>query len=76
MAMAKEVERVGEAGGDRRRKKTLGRQKIEMKPIQCPEARHVCFSKRRVGLLNKATELSARSPARSSPSSCSPRPPP
>ncbi|OEL30794.1 hypothetical protein BAE44_0008184 [Dichanthelium oligosanthes] len=55
--MEKEAERVAEAGGERKRKKTLGRQKIEIKRIACPEARHVCFSKRRNGLYKKATEL-------------------
>ncbi|XP_062217208.1 agamous-like MADS-box protein AGL61 [Phragmites australis] len=56
--MTKAADRDGEAGGDRERKKTLGRQKIEIKPIKCTEARHVCFSKRRSGLFKKATELS------------------
>ncbi|XP_062224648.1 agamous-like MADS-box protein AGL29 [Phragmites australis] len=56
--MTKEAERAGEDGWDRKRKKTLGRQKIEIKPIKCTEARHVCFSKRRTGLFKKATELS------------------
>ncbi|KAL6602725.1 hypothetical protein ACP70R_043086 [Stipagrostis hirtigluma subsp. patula] len=36
----------------------MGRRKIEMKRIENEEARHVCFSKRRVGLFNKASELS------------------
>ncbi|CAN6230417.1 unnamed protein product [Urochloa humidicola] len=54
---AAEVAAVAEAGGERKRKKTLGRQKIEIKPIKCPEARHVCFSKRRAGLFKKAAQL-------------------
>lgn len=53
-----------QAGGDRKRKKTLGRQKIEIKPIRRPEAKHVCFSKRRLGLFKKATELCVLSGAR------------
>ena len=44
-SMASEAEMAG--GGERKRKKTLGRRKIEIKPIKCMEARHVCFSKRR-----------------------------
>ncbi|KAJ1278009.1 hypothetical protein BS78_04G047400 [Paspalum vaginatum] len=56
--MVNKVERqAGEASGERKRKKTLGRRKIEIKPIQCPEAKHVCFSKRRTGLFKKASEL-------------------
>ncbi|CAN6237222.1 unnamed protein product [Urochloa humidicola] len=51
-------------GGERKRKKTLGRQKIEIKPIKCIEARHVCFSKRRNGLFKKAFELSVLTGAR------------
>ncbi|XP_062217674.1 agamous-like MADS-box protein AGL29 [Phragmites australis] len=39
-------------------KASLGRQKIEIKPIQNEEARQVCFSKRRQGLFKKASELS------------------
>lgn len=51
---------VGEAGaGERKRKKTLGRRKIEIKPIECKDAKHVCFSKRREGLYKKASELCA-----------------
>ncbi|XP_074587702.1 agamous-like MADS-box protein AGL61 [Curcuma longa] len=41
-----------------RRKKSMGRQKIEIKRIQNEEARQVCFSKRRSGLFKKASELS------------------
>ncbi|PUZ60259.1 hypothetical protein GQ55_4G109300 [Panicum hallii var. hallii] len=57
--MAEEAERRrGEAGGEqRKRKKTLGRQKIEIKRIERGAARHVCFSKRRSGLFKKAAEL-------------------
>jgi hypothetical protein len=60
-SMASEAEMVGEAGGggERKRKKTLGRRKIDIKPIKCMEARHVCFSKRREGLNKKASELCA-----------------
>ncbi|CAL4889789.1 unnamed protein product [Urochloa decumbens] len=50
-------------GGERKRKKTLGRQKIEIKRINCIEARHVCFSKRRAGFFKKAFELSVRTGA-------------
>lgn len=39
-------------------KKSLGRRKIEMKLIADENARTVTFSKRRVGLFKKATELS------------------
>ncbi|KAF8776383.1 hypothetical protein HU200_003619 [Digitaria exilis] len=42
-----------------KRKKTMGRQKIEIKPIKCIDARNVCFSKRRHGLFKKASELCA-----------------
>lgn len=57
-SMASEAaEMVG--GGERKRKKTLGRRKIEIKRIECMEARHVCFSKRREGLYKKASELCA-----------------
>ncbi|PWZ16098.1 Agamous-like MADS-box protein AGL61 [Zea mays] len=48
-----------ETAGERKRKKTLGRRKIEIKPIKCVEAKHVCFSKRREGLYKKANELCA-----------------
>ncbi|KAG6537811.1 agamous-like MADS-box protein AGL62 [Zingiber officinale] len=41
-----------------RRKKSMGRQKIEIKRIQNEEARQVCFSKRRSGVFKKASELS------------------
>ncbi|CAO2181139.1 unnamed protein product, partial [Urochloa humidicola] len=47
------------AGGERKRKKTRGRQKIEIKPIESPAARYVCFSKRHSGLFKKAADLSA-----------------
>uniref|UniRef100_A0ACD5T913 Uncharacterized protein n=1 Tax=Avena sativa TaxID=4498 RepID=A0ACD5T913_AVESA len=40
-----------------RRPKSTGRKKIEIKLIECEDARQVCFSKRRKGLFNKATEL-------------------
>ncbi|XP_047053991.1 agamous-like MADS-box protein AGL61 [Lolium rigidum] len=36
---------------------TTGRQKIEIRPIEDEDARQVCFSKRRVGLFKKASEL-------------------
>ncbi|CAL5060128.1 unnamed protein product [Urochloa decumbens] len=67
-AMAKEeaaemVAVAGAGGDERKRKKTLGRQKIEIKRINCIEARHVCFSKRRAGLFKKAFELSVRTGA-------------
>ncbi|KAG6508867.1 agamous-like MADS-box protein AGL61 [Zingiber officinale] len=42
----------------RKRKTSLGRQKIEIKRIEREEARQVCFSKRRAGLFKKANELS------------------
>ncbi|CAN6169659.1 unnamed protein product [Urochloa humidicola] len=50
---------IGEAGGERKRKRTRGRQKIEIKPIDSLAARYVCFSKRRAGLFKKAAELVA-----------------
>uniref|UniRef100_A0ACD5TFL8 Uncharacterized protein n=1 Tax=Avena sativa TaxID=4498 RepID=A0ACD5TFL8_AVESA len=37
--------------------KSTGRKKIEIKLIECEDSRHVCFSKRRKGLFNKASEL-------------------
>ncbi|KAI0518803.1 hypothetical protein KFK09_006239 [Dendrobium nobile] len=40
------------------KKRSIGRQKIEIKPIKKEEARQVCFSKRRNGLFKKASELS------------------
>ncbi|CAD5163487.1 unnamed protein product [Musa acuminata subsp. malaccensis] len=42
----------------RKRKTSMGRQKIEIKRIESEEARQVCFSKRRAGLFKKANELS------------------
>ncbi|KAK1611144.1 hypothetical protein QYE76_034817 [Lolium multiflorum] len=36
---------------------SIGRQRIEIRPIENHEARQVCFSKRRSGLFNKASEL-------------------
>lgn len=36
----------------------MGRAKIEIKKIENPSARQVCFSKRRGGLIKKASELS------------------
>ncbi|KAK1697934.1 hypothetical protein QYE76_014631 [Lolium multiflorum] len=36
---------------------SMGRQKIEIRPIESEEARRVCFSKRRRGLFNKVSEL-------------------
>ncbi|CAM0874451.1 unnamed protein product [Alopecurus aequalis] len=47
----------GEEGG-RRRKLTQGRKKIPMERIEDTNRMHVCFSKRRKGLLQKAFELS------------------
>jgi hypothetical protein len=41
----------------RGRRTTTGRQKIEIRPIESEDARQVCFSKRRVGLFKKASEL-------------------
>ncbi|PKA64073.1 Agamous-like MADS-box protein AGL61 [Apostasia shenzhenica] len=41
-----------------KKRQSMGRQKIPMKRIEREEARQVCFSKRRVGLFKKATELS------------------
>ncbi|KAM0840554.1 hypothetical protein ACQ4PT_059581 [Festuca glaucescens] len=40
-----------------RRPKGTGRKKIEIRRIESKQARQVCFSKRRVGLFKKATEL-------------------
>uniref|UniRef100_A0ACD5TFB4 Uncharacterized protein n=1 Tax=Avena sativa TaxID=4498 RepID=A0ACD5TFB4_AVESA len=40
-----------------RRPKSTGRKKIEIKPLESNKDRQVCFSKRRNGLFNKATEL-------------------
>ncbi|KAM0836757.1 hypothetical protein ACQ4PT_062110 [Festuca glaucescens] len=37
---------------------SMGRLKIEIRPIESEEARQVCFSKRRRGLFNKVSELS------------------
>ncbi|KAL0914373.1 hypothetical protein M5K25_014717 [Dendrobium thyrsiflorum] len=45
------------------KKRSIGRQKIEIKPIKKEEARQVCFSKRRNGLFKKASELSTLSGA-------------
>ncbi|XP_020584544.1 agamous-like MADS-box protein AGL61 [Phalaenopsis equestris] len=42
----------------RKKRQSMGRQKIAMKRIENEEARQVCFSKRRAGLFKKATELS------------------
>ncbi|PKA53520.1 Agamous-like MADS-box protein AGL61 [Apostasia shenzhenica] len=42
----------------RKKRQSMGRQKIPMKRIESEEARQVCFSKRRSGLFKKATELS------------------
>lgn len=39
-------------------KKTLGRRKVEMKPIERESNRLVTFSKRRTGLFKKASEIS------------------
>lgn len=38
-------------------KQTKGRQKFDMKPIADENKRHVAFSKRRMGLFNKAAEI-------------------
>ncbi|CAL5048317.1 unnamed protein product [Urochloa decumbens] len=45
------------AGGERKRKTTRGRQKIEIKRIDSRAARYVCFSKRHAGLIKKAAQL-------------------
>nr|AIZ95393.1 MADS47 [Erycina pusilla] len=42
----------------RKKRRSMGRQKIAIKRIESEEARQVCFSKRRAGLFKKATELS------------------
>lgn len=42
----------------RKGNKNRGRKKIEIKKIESEEARHVCFSKRRIGVFTKASELS------------------
>jgi SRF-type transcription factor (DNA-binding and dimerisation domain) len=42
----------------RKGRPSQGRKKIEMKKIESEEARHVCFSKRRIGVFTKASELS------------------
>nr|AIZ95384.1 MADS38 [Erycina pusilla] len=42
----------------RKKRQSMGRQKIAMKRIENEEARQVCFSKRRAGMFKKATELS------------------
>ncbi|XP_043710086.1 agamous-like MADS-box protein AGL62 [Telopea speciosissima] len=39
------------------RKQSMGRQKIEIKRINCEASRQVTFSKRRAGLFKKASEL-------------------
>ncbi|XP_068661716.1 agamous-like MADS-box protein AGL62 [Aristolochia californica] len=39
------------------KKPSMGRQKIDIKKIENPDARQVCFSKRRSGLFKKAAEL-------------------
>ncbi|KAL9670933.1 hypothetical protein QQ045_008496 [Rhodiola kirilowii] len=44
--------------GIMKRRKSKGRQKIEIKKIQKPDQRQVTFSKRRTGLFKKAGELS------------------
>ncbi|CAL5048314.1 unnamed protein product [Urochloa decumbens] len=59
---AAESERGGcgeAAGGERKRKTTRGRQKIEIKRIERLAARYVCFSKRHTGLIKKAADLVA-----------------
>lgn len=42
----------------KKKKTSIGRQKIDIKKIENEEARQVCFSKRRTGLFKKASELS------------------
>ncbi|XP_078179821.1 agamous-like MADS-box protein AGL62 [Carex rostrata] len=42
----------------RKGNKSRGRKKIEIKKIESEDARHVCFSKRRIGVFTKASELS------------------
>ncbi|KAK3152207.1 hypothetical protein QOZ80_2BG0155870 [Eleusine coracana subsp. coracana] len=55
-AMIEQEASFGEASS-RKRKKTMGRQKIEIKRIDKEEKRQVCFSKRKDGLLKKASDL-------------------
>ncbi|KAK3156076.1 hypothetical protein QOZ80_2AG0102560 [Eleusine coracana subsp. coracana] len=59
VAMIKQEASFGEAGEDssRKRKKAMGRQKIEIKRIDKEEKRQVCFSKRKDGLFKKASDL-------------------
>ncbi|KAG6518318.1 uncharacterized protein LOC122054891 [Zingiber officinale] len=61
----------------RKRKTSMGRQKIEIKRIESEEARQVCFSKRRAGLFKRANELSSAGltlPSSSSPPPANPSP--
>ncbi|KAL2513502.1 Agamous-like MADS-box protein AGL62 [Forsythia ovata] len=50
-----------ESSDDLMKKKTQGRKKIEIKKIEKSSNRQVTFSKRRVGLFKKASELFAQS---------------
>ncbi|XP_019451512.1 PREDICTED: MADS-box transcription factor 23 isoform X2 [Lupinus angustifolius] len=47
-----------EEGGNKKKKKNMGRGKIEIKKIENLNSRQVTFSKRRNGLMKKARELS------------------
>ncbi|KAF3320180.1 agamous-like MADS-box protein AGL62 [Carex littledalei] len=49
---------ASDAINGKKRKRTTGRRKIEIKPIERATARQVSFSKRRSGLFKKACELS------------------
>ncbi|KAF3320131.1 hypothetical protein FCM35_KLT22268 [Carex littledalei] len=49
---------ASDAINGKKRKRSMGRQKIEIKPIERETARQVSFSKRRSGLFKKACELS------------------
>ncbi|ONK64902.1 uncharacterized protein A4U43_C07F31300 [Asparagus officinalis] len=48
----------------RKKKTTMGKQKIEIKRLESEDARHVCFSKRKVGIFSKASELATLCGAR------------
>jgi hypothetical protein len=57
---SKKKKKKKESAGDRRRKvlREMGRGKIEIKRIENPSNRHVTYSKRRNGIIKKATEIS------------------
>lgn len=52
------MERIIIAAADKKKKKSMGRQKIEIKKIENKNSLQVTFSKRRKGLIKKAGELS------------------